>query len=117
MERIAPALQRIAARYADRIPVLELADLCCTSVAQLRRLFHQAVRQSPQDYITRFRLGMAVSLLGGTTLSILDISCRVGYTSVSSFNRHFRSEFGISPRQWRSGTGGRPESLTSSAKQ
>ncbi|HEY3298916.1 MAG TPA: AraC family transcriptional regulator [Armatimonadota bacterium] len=101
MERIAPALQHIAHHYAERISMPMIADLCCVSEAQMRRLFHTAVCKSPQEYLTEFRLRMAVSLLANTTYPILEISEMVGYSSVSSFNRLFRAEMGISPREYR----------------
>lgn len=41
-------------------------------------------------------------LLGGSA-KILDIALDCGFGDVSNFNRAFRTEFGVNPRQWRSG--------------
>ncbi|MEN6415230.1 MAG: AraC family transcriptional regulator [Armatimonadota bacterium] len=101
MERIVPALQHIATHYMEQISMRTLGELCFLSNAQLRRLFHLAVGQSPQSYLIRFRMRMSASLLSSTTLQILDIANRVGYPSISSFNRHFKDQFGTSPREWR----------------
>ncbi|MCE5200270.1 MAG: AraC family transcriptional regulator [Armatimonadota bacterium] len=101
MERMAPALQHIAMHYAEQIPMSILSELCCLSDAQFRRLFHLALGQSPQSYLVRFRMVMSASLLSSTTLHILDIANRVGYSSISSYNRHFKNQFHLSPREWR----------------
>lgn len=98
---ISPALQMIAQNYSDEITVSQMAQACCISEPQLRRLFLRAVGQSPVAYLSRFRLGMAISLLENSELSILQIANEVGYISSSSFYRHFTTEFGKSPREWR----------------
>ncbi len=99
--RIAPALRLIAQHYEEEIAVSDMADECCLSEPQLRRLFISSVGQSPLAHLTKFRPWMATALLENSELSILDIAGRVGYASPSSFYRHFFAEFGKSPRLWR----------------
>lgn len=101
VERIIPALNIVAQRYSEDITIHDLADACCMSEPQLRRLFLRGIGRSPGAYVTGFRLAMALSLLEDPNLAIADIAGRVGYSSISSFNRNFRSEFKICPREWR----------------
>ena len=71
------------------------------SPATFRRRFHQATGLSPLDYLIRVRMQMATSLLAEGAMPISEIALRVGYGTLSSFNRHFRRTMRMSPRQWR----------------
>lgn len=109
-ERIAPALQEISRRYASPVQIGPLARTCGMSTPTLRRLFQTTLQQSPREYWHNMRLLMAASLLRTTDRSILEISQDVGFETLSSFNRLFRSHFGIPPRQWRTARGREPAS-------
>jgi AraC-like DNA-binding protein len=100
---IAPALEAIAQDYTDTITIESLAQVCYCSVTHFRRLFTRATGRSPLEYITRFRIDMATTLLAHSEQSITQIAGAVGYGSLSSFNRHFARLMGISPKQWRRG--------------
>jgi AraC-like DNA-binding protein len=99
--RIAPALQHIASHYQGEVCISELAEMCRMSTQTLWRLFLAIAGCSPKKYLTRVRMQMATALLSESKRTILDVSLDVGYGSVSSFNRHFKTLKGISPRTWR----------------
>jgi len=101
MERIAPALDYLASHHVEPIRIPGLARLCHVSVTHFRRLFNKAVGRSPAQYLTRLRIRMAAALLESTDRKVLDISLEVGYPTLSSFNRHFKSVMGVPPREWR----------------
>jgi len=105
-DRIVPALQHMAQHYARPVNVTHLARLCRMSLPHFRRIFLRAVGQSPREYWHALRLRMAASLLGGGSLSVLEISQEVGFETLSSFNRLFLKQFGVSPRKWRKAAGG-----------
>jgi AraC-like DNA-binding protein len=100
-ERVAPALNHLARNYGGPITVPALARMCFTSESNFRRVFKLAVGRSPQEYLNYLRIQMSTALLQGTSLSVLEISQRVGYATLSSFNRHFKRITGCSPRAWR----------------
>ena len=102
-DRLAPALQRLAADFAEPLSTTELARLCHLSEPHFRRLFHEALGRSPRAYAFDLRMRMAASLLAGTSGSVLEISQRVGFETLSSFNRIFRKTYGVAPRDWRKG--------------
>jgi AraC-like DNA-binding protein len=102
LERIAPALEFIAAHYADDLDVSQLARRCSLSATHFRRRFHQATGESPRQYVINVRLRMAASLLANTDRPVIDIALSVGYPTLSNFSRQFRAAFGCSPRQYRS---------------
>lgn len=64
---------------------------------QLRKYYHQ----TPSQIINKIRIDRAQELLSATNLPILEISMRVGYESVSYFNRLFMQQVGMSPRDYR----------------
>lgn len=100
-ERVAPALDFLVKRYAESIAVPELARMCYTSESNFRRLFKQATGRGPQEYQICLRVQMAAALLESTRSPIREISERVGFATLSSFNRHFRRIMKTAPRAHR----------------
>ena len=101
MERVAPALEHVAAHYDAPMRMQQLAQLCHTSLTHFRRLMESAAGMSPLEYVTHLRLQMATTLLTETNDRALDIATNTGFTTLSSFNRHFKKQLGMSPREWR----------------
>lgn len=99
--RVLPAIEYISQNYMNDIYIKNLADICNMSLTNFRRYFSNSLNVSPLDYITKIRIQTASILLSSTQSSILDISQRVGYSSLSSFNRHFKSIQGVCPKDWR----------------
>ena len=67
----------------------------------MNSFFKDMIGQSPQDFLIRYRMSKATSLLTSTSLSIGDISVQVGYPNQLHFSRAFRNIYGMSPRQYR----------------
>ena len=53
------------------------------------------------DYVTQVRIGKAKELLTTTNMSISDISRSTGFDVLSSFNRSFKKNTGVSPGEYR----------------
>lgn len=98
---IMPALQYIHSHFQENITSAQLQEMCHLSGTHFRRLFHSAMSCSPLEYIQNLRISNACDQLLSGSLSILDISLRVGYDSISSFNRQFIKIVGMPPSQWR----------------
>ncbi len=98
---IAPALEFIRSHYMDDFSMDELAGLCGLSPTHFRRLFSSVMGMSPLEHLNTTRIRRAADCLRMTEDSILSISERVGFHSLSSFNRHFLAIMGQTPRQWR----------------
>ena len=58
---------------------------------------------SPMQYIHHLRMKRATILLAGG-MPVADVAFDVGYNTLSSFNRHFLKEYGMSPTQWKKKT-------------
>lgn len=98
---IAPALKYIDENYMHQFPMEQLADMCHLSPTHFRRVFHEIMGSSPLDHLNNTRILKACSLLRSTEESILSISERVGFHSVSSFNRSFQKTMQCAPRDYR----------------
>jgi len=80
-----------------------LADEANTSRSVLAERFNHLVGMPPMQYLKRWRLSMAARLLCNERSSIIRVAEAVGYESEASFSRAFKSEYRVSPGQWRSG--------------
>ena len=98
---ISPALDYIKENYMMNFSMEELADMCHLSQTHFRRVFHEIMNTSPLNYLNTTRILQSCILLRTTEESILSISERVGFRSVSSYNRHFSEIMGTQPSEWR----------------
>jgi AraC-like DNA-binding protein len=99
--RIDRVLEHIHATYASRLTLAELADIAALSPSGLHRMFRRHTRMSMTDYVARLRVGQACALLSGTEKSIAHIAEAVGYASLANFNRQFKAQSALTPRQYR----------------
>jgi len=106
---LAPALDFLHDNYNQQFHIGKLADLCSMSLTHFRRVFGEIMDCAPLEFLHRTRIKQARNLLRGTNLSVLEISERIGYGSISGFNRHFLSITGTSPSKWRRNTDSVPK--------
>lgn len=101
--KISPAVEMINRHMSNSSMIREdvLAQVCKSSVPNLRRLFIKHTGLSPKAYINRTRMAYAEYLISNTNMTILNISAEVGYSEVSGFNRIFKSTFGKTPSEYR----------------
>lgn len=98
---IAPALEYIEENFAKQFSVTDLADICHWSPTHFRRVFTNIMGLAPLDYVNNTRIMKSCYLLSNTEESILAISEKVGFQSVSSYNRNFKRVLGRSPSEYR----------------
>ncbi len=89
-------------RYADRPSLGDLAAHFGLNPAYLSRAFAKEAGSTIVEYLNRLRIRKSCLLLKRSESSILDIALCVGYNNLSHFNRCFRGEMGMSPREFRS---------------
>ena len=95
------ALSFIEQNYTLPITVEDMANRCNLDRSYFGKVFKDMTGQSPQDFLIRYRMSKATTLLTSTSLSIGDISVQVGYPNQLHFSRAFRNIYGMSPRQYR----------------
>lgn len=67
----------------------------------LGRLFKKKTGSTLKEYINHRRLRYAQKMLVASDMPITEISTKSGYNNVSYFNRIFKSEFSMSPSEYR----------------
>ena len=77
-------------------------DPCPELIGHLDRFFQQDMGITPVNYLNRYRVRQAKTLLQQTDSSLTEIALAVGFSSSSHFSRVFRKHFGFGP----SATGG-----------
>lgn len=99
--QISGALEYISKKYMENIKMSTLAETCNLSETHFRRLFVEYMNMTPVEYINLVRIQQACDMMKKTDYSMEDVAGRVGYTTVSTFNRNFRKIIGTSPYQYK----------------
>lgn len=87
--------------FAKKLTLDDLAAYCSYSKTYIVRLFKKYAGTTPIDYITRYRIIHAQSLLRSESKSVLEIAMECGFENVSYFIRTFQKYTGQSPGKWR----------------
>jgi len=101
LSAVYPAIEYITQHYPEDFEVDTLASLCNMSLTHFRRKFASVTGMPPLKYLLIMRLRMASVLLKVTDRKISDIALDVGYNTLSSFNRHFKDNYKMSPKDYR----------------
>ena len=99
--RIDRVLQYMHQNYTDDLKVADLANISALSVSGFHRMFLRYTNHRPTDYIIRLRIGKACSLLLKSDRAIAHISHDVGFKSLVNFNRQFKRQKHLTPREFR----------------
>ncbi len=98
---VARVVELMRENLSEQLTVDDLARAAMFSKFHFSRIFRRATGVSPGRFLSAMRLQEAKRLLVTTSLSVTDISHRVGYASVGTFSTRFRSSVGISPSTYR----------------
>jgi AraC-like DNA-binding protein len=94
----------IQAHLAQGLSLAQLAAVSQTSPAHFARLFKQATRLSPHQYVLARRMAAAQHLLTETDLALSEIALQVGCADQSHFSALFRTHGGLTPTAYRDQT-------------
>ncbi|MBI1288873.1 MAG: helix-turn-helix domain-containing protein [Flavobacteriales bacterium] len=83
------------------LSVEELAKLCHMSTSSFKRKFKEVYHESPKKYIAQKKIERAEQLLKVHDNRVSDVAYDVGFETVSTFNRSFKSVTGKSPSEYR----------------
>lgn len=99
---VKPAIEYIHANYLlKNITVEEISSLCKITPQYFRKIFNNLYGTSPSQYITNLRITQAKQLIDSGAYSITEISDMLGFSEPSQFSRKFKSETGISPKEYK----------------
>ena len=96
LESVVSSVHQLPARHFQ---IAEMASLAAMSRSQFTETFKQVVGETPGDYVQKWRISVAQSLLLQSK-PLNWVADEVGYSSYSGFARAFQHVSGMSPRQW-----------------
>jgi AraC-like DNA-binding protein len=99
--QIGAALRVIHKRPAQPWTVASLAEAAGMSRSAFAERFTAVVGESPMQYLTRWRLQKAASLLRAGDAGLAEVAARVGYESDAAFNKAFKRILGVTPGVYR----------------
>lgn len=102
------AIDYIQNNYAYDIKIRDVARYVGIDRTYLYKLFCQEVGTSPQQYLIGYRLSVAKQMLTSTSLRVSEIANSCGFVDSTSFCHQFRSQFLMTPSQFRKAPGGSP---------
>ncbi|WP_410658249.1 AraC family transcriptional regulator [Amycolatopsis sp. lyj-112] len=88
-------------KLGEDLTIDDIARAATFSKFHFTRVFQQATGVSPGRFLSALRLDEAKRLLLTTSITVADISHRVGYNSVGTFSTRFSSRVGLSPSAYR----------------
>jgi AraC family transcriptional regulator, regulatory protein of adaptative response / DNA-3-methyladenine glycosylase II len=100
-ELVCRAVQMVIAGALDEGTEADLGGRLGLSSRHLRRLFHEHLGLTPDQFARSRRAHFARRLLDDTDVSIADVAFASGFGSLRQFNRTMRETFRSSPQQLR----------------
>lgn len=77
-----------------------LSKRCGISDTYFRSLFTQMYQISPMQYVKRRRIQEAQNMLASGDMSVSEVAEAVGYSSIYSFSKAFKTSTGLSPSDY-----------------
>ena len=87
--------------FAEDCTLSTLADTLGYNYAYLSRYFKSVVGFSFNTYVNNYRLSHACYLMKNTSSFIIQCAYDSGFVSLRSFNRNFKQQFHITPKEYR----------------
>lgn len=87
--------------YTHKISLTDIAASGAVGQSKCCKLFAKYFNQTPNIYLTQYRLNKSIELLRNTDISITEIAFSVGFSGASYYAETFRKWFCKSPTQFR----------------
>lgn len=94
-------IKTLEERYHEQITIDELSKNVYLTPNYICNIFKESIGESIIDYLTRVRMKHAQKLLADPSLKIYEVAEKTGFNSTSYFSIVFKSNFGISPKDYR----------------
>jgi AraC-like DNA-binding protein len=98
---IKKSLQFIETNYSRDISIEAIANYMGLNKNYFSTLFSEVLGIPPQEYLIKYRVNKACTLLTNKDLTISEISRSVGYSDPLGFSKIFKRTKGISPKSFR----------------
>ena len=95
----------IQEHYTETLTIEELAEVCHFSQAHFMSFFKRFVGMTCVEYINHYRLSRAAAALAQSDQPVMEAALENGFHNISYFNKLFRKEFGMTPKEYRRAAG------------
>lgn len=99
-KRANDVINYILTHYKEDIELKTIAGIANYSKAAFCRFFKQRTRKTFSQFLNEVRISHACKLLRKTDLNISQICYESGYNNISNFNRQFKKNTGLTPREY-----------------
>lgn len=100
-QAVGRVIQTMRDNLGEQLTIDDMARTAMFSKFHFSRSFQRVTGVSPGRFLSALRLQEAKRLLVSTSLTVTDISHRIGYNSVGTFSSRFRDSVGVSPTTYR----------------
>jgi AraC family transcriptional regulator, regulatory protein of adaptative response / methylphosphotriester-DNA alkyltransferase methyltransferase len=91
--------------YASELSLDDIAHRVASSRRQLQRAYAEIGNTTFRDHLTQVRMERAAELLATRMFTVREVAHRVGYRQPAQFAKAFRRHRGVSPSDFRAGSG------------
>lgn len=91
----------IQQNYRSKISLADIAAAGAVGQSKCCKLFKSYLNQTPNSYLTQFRITKAIHLLKTTDRTIMQIALDTGFGGASYFAESFRKIIGCSPTEYK----------------
>ncbi len=85
----------------SNLSLVEFAKLCGLSISSFKRKFKDVYNESPRKYFSKMKMKKAGQMLANTDNRISDVAYDCGFESLATFNRNFKSYYGMAPTEYK----------------
>jgi AraC family transcriptional regulator len=100
-QKLKQVIAFVAENYSNDVPLAELANVAGMSSFHFAREFKRTTGTSPHQYLIKYRVERAKSLLAEAELPLTEVGLRSGFSHQSHFTRLFRRLTGTTPQSYR----------------
>ncbi|PKM52177.1 MAG: DNA-binding response regulator [Firmicutes bacterium HGW-Firmicutes-7] len=100
---VSEAVEYIKLNYYKEITVSDAADCLYISKSYLSKLFKAYTNYTFIEYVTAYRIKMAISLLQDYRIKVYEVSEKVGYKDSKYFCVIFKKYIGVTPMEFKYG--------------
>lgn len=99
-ERMYEIIQFVNDNLGEPLSLSAIAKRFYVSKAHLARLFKEHFHMSLTEYVINKRVMLAITMMG-SSMTLLEIALKAGFSDYTSFYRAFTKIVGINPREYR----------------
>jgi len=94
------AIKFISRNFSSEISIEDVANAVRISPSHLYRIFSSELGMPPAQFLIRYRINEACSILKNSDLSISEVAVSTGFSDPLYFSRAFKKIKGLSPRAY-----------------